>query len=94
MTSPRRPVARRLRNSDQDRVSRLVAVNVVVVLEVVGVKKHDGDGVAGRACALQFQLQALIEEAEVVEAGQSVGDRPAVGPGDLSGQAPHDLNLL
>ena len=64
------------------------------MLEVVGVKKHDGDGVAGRACALEFQLQALVEEAEVVDAGQCVGDRPAVGPGDLSGQAPHDLKLL
>ena len=93
MTSPRRPVARRI---PAIRIKTAFPAGgragVVVALERL-IKKHDetGSPVARARSSSSSKRSSKLKSYRRVN---GVGDRPAMGPGDWSGQAPHDLHLL
>jgi hypothetical protein len=82
-----------LRHGMENLVGLLVAISVVVVLEMVEVEEDEGDRVPGGARALDLELQALAEEPHVVEAGQGIGDGPAVRTRHPGGEVANALEL-
>ena len=64
--------AQSLADRGQHRIAHLVPVGVVDDLEVVEVEEHEGDRAVG---GLQQLLQAVVEEAAVVQPGQRVPQR-------------------
>ena len=92
--SPRRPVLLRMSATRlEHHVALLVPVGVVVVLEVVEVEEDQRHRVPGVPRALDLELQALAEEADVVEAGEGIGDGPAVPARDPAGEVADALEL-
>ena len=77
-------------DAPEGRVAELVPEGVVELLELVAVDEQQADHVVVAPGAVELLLEALVQVAVVVEAGEAVGDRLHLGPAEADGRRPED----